>query len=207
MIKITRSPIPGFLAANAAQWNTDFVQRRTANPKYQFSWCSYQNKPVNEHLEPILLEMTARHCAFCDGYELGGNIKPTIEHFRPKSRFPSLAYEWANLFPACHYCQEKRDEFDEKLLKPDEDDYAFERYFYFENNTGELIPNPQATPADQERAAKTIELYRLNGSERRTICSLRQRCVKQFRAGLYPPNEITMYPYRYLYQVGNEPPI
>lgn len=201
MIKIIRPTKPTCLELNAEQWNNDYVQKRAENPTYQFSWRTYEGKPVNKHLEPILLEMTKNHCAFCDSYRLGSRfIKPTIEHFRPKSKFPHLAYEWTNLFPACHYCQEKNDAFDEQLLKPDKEDYDFYRYFYFDDATGKLEPNPQATPEEQTRAQTTIRLYRLNGSEPEDLTH-RLTWVKRFRAGLVETDKIDDYPYRYLYSV------
>jgi uncharacterized protein (TIGR02646 family) len=203
MIKIIRPQKPTFLELNAEQWNNDYVRTLAENPRYRFSWRTYEGKPVNKHLEPILLEMTKNHCAFCDCHELGADIKPTVEHFCPKSKskFPHLAYEWTNLFPACHYCQEKLDVFDELLLKPDDEDYDFYRYFYFDDATGKLEPNPQATPKDQTRAQTTIRLYRLNGSERRKIKEKRLTWVKRFRAGLVETDKIDDYPYRYLYSV------
>ena len=39
----------------------------------------------------------------CDGAE-SPNKAPTVDHFRPISRFPELAYEWANWILACHRC-------------------------------------------------------------------------------------------------------
>ena len=73
--------------------------------------------------------MTQRHCAFCDG-PLGIESRETVEHFRPKSKFPELAFAWENLFPCCDVCQSHKGErFDLHLLKPDDDDYHFERYF------------------------------------------------------------------------------
>ncbi|MBP6664787.1 MAG: TIGR02646 family protein [Chitinophagales bacterium] len=201
MIKIIRPQKPTCLELNAEQWNNDYVERRAENLTCQFSWRTYERKPVNEHLEPVLLEMTKNHCAFCDCYELGADIKPTIEHFDPKTRSPHLAYEWTNLFPACHYCQEKNNAFDEQLLKPDKEDYDFYRYFYFDDATGELEPNPQATPEEQTCAEITIRLYRLNGSERRKIKEKRLTWVKRFRAGLVETDKIDDYPYRYLYSV------
>ncbi len=106
--------------------------------------------------------MTKAHCSFCDAYPMGCRIPPTIEHFRPKTGFPLLAYKWDNLFLCCGLCQEKGDKFHKNLLKPDDEDYSFDAYFEIRWDTGELTPNEDAPRADQERAEYTIRLYRLN---------------------------------------------
>lgn len=110
-------------------------------------------------LEPV----AKQHCAFCDGYPLGPFARQTLEHFRPVSHYPRLCYAWFNLFVCCDQCQAaKRDHFDKKLLKPDTEDYSFERYFIINYKTGEIAPNPRATEAEQQRAQTTITLYGLN---------------------------------------------
>jgi uncharacterized protein (TIGR02646 family) len=102
------------------------------------------------------------HCSFCDAFPVCPPSNPTIEHFRPKNRFPRVAYKWENLYFCCDFCQGKGEDFDEDLLRPDADDYRFERYFRWDYTTGNLEVNEQAPPSDQTRAQVTIKLYRLN---------------------------------------------
>lgn len=65
-------------------------------------------------------------------------------------------------------CQaEKRERFDELLLKPDEVDYSFGRYFVANYRTGDIEPLPSASVHEQERAVETIRMYGLNSPERR----------------------------------------
>jgi hypothetical protein len=79
-----------------------------------------------------------------------------------KSTWPAFAYEWANLYVCCAQCQKRGDRFDEGLLRPDADDYAFERYFECDLATGRLAPAGDASRGDQQRAAVTIQLFNLN---------------------------------------------
>lgn len=110
--------------------------------------------------------MTQMHCAFCDG-RIGTVSKKTVEHFRPKSRFPELAYDWENLFPCCDQCQsQKLEKFDEALLKPDAEEYRFEDYFIRNYKSGTLEPLPNASQAARQRAEITLVLYGLNLPER-----------------------------------------
>lgn len=159
MHKLNRLPQPVCLEANAAKWTDAFAAARQQNPKYQFRW---PQPDCYQSVRKRLLEMTKTHCAFCDGL-LGAESRETVEHFRPKSQFQSLAYQWDNLFPCCDMCQsQKREQFDDGLLKPDETDYAFMRYFVVNFKTGEIEPSPHADEPLQNRAKVTIQIYGLN---------------------------------------------
>ena len=48
------------------------------------------------------------------------------------------------------------------LLKPDEADYEFSRYFMCDYASGRIEVNPGASSPDQKRANETLRLYRLN---------------------------------------------
>ncbi len=125
---------------------------------------------MNQQILPPLLVMTAEHCAYCDGFPLDTTGSPTIDHFKPSSRFPEDAFSWPNLFPACERCQKgpvgKGDDWSPLLLKPDAPDYNFQKYFRYVAATGHLEPNPQASEQDQERAALTIRTFGLNTGSR-----------------------------------------
>ena len=114
-----------------------------------------------------LSEWTQHHCSFCDDFLLGR--KAHISPFLPGARAPEQALEWNNLYLVCGRCNESRGaKFDDRALRPDALDYEFDRYFAIDPDSGELRPNPEATPADQDRAAATIDLWRLNRDDLRT---------------------------------------
>jgi len=157
MMKMERMPPPDFLRKHCRVW--EFAEKRERNPKYRFQWKTYKGGKVNEKLR----EEFGSHCAFCDSWPLGISSHKSIEHFRPKSQYPRLAYAWPNLFPCCDVCQNaKGEKFDKKLLKPDTKDYHFDRYFVLSYKTGKVEANPSATQAEQKRAEITIETYGLN---------------------------------------------
>lgn len=163
MIKFDRPAPPTFLAENYKRWGREHQQRRVRNPSAAFQWKSYQGQRVNELILQALDVVAKQHCAFCDGYPLGTFARRTIEHFRPVSRYPRLAYVWHNLFVCCDICQSaKLEAFDKRLLKPDRADYTFERYFIINYKSGELEANPAASETEQQRAHLTIEIYGLN---------------------------------------------
>ncbi|MGB0932044.1 MAG: hypothetical protein ACPGVB_14765 [Chitinophagales bacterium] len=168
------------------------------NPKFKFQWKQIEGKRVNHKLLPDLKEMTTNHCSFCDGSPMGAMIKETIEHFRPKSKYPLLAYQWENLFLACHFCQEKGDTFDEKLLKPDDVAYEFNRYFIFNFRTYEIEVRQDSgiSEEDKERAKITLEIYKLNYTDR---SKARQRTFKQYYNTLEANRDVDDFSYRYMF--------
>ena len=160
MRKFQRGPEPDFLTANSAAW-TKAWQTAQAD-KRPFRWPIHNHEPVNRKILPPLKAQTQDHCSFCDNYPVSPPSVDTIEHFRPKSKYPEEAFSWLNLYYCCTYCQQRRDDFDEAALRPDAEDYRFDRYFRWDWTRGTLDVNEQASPEDQQRARVTIALYRLN---------------------------------------------
>ena len=100
MHKMERPSQPDCLATHTTKWTQAFVDARQQNPKYPFRW---PQRDCYQAIRKRLSDMTQAHCAFCDG-RIGTESRETIEHFRPKSQFPSFAYQWDNLFPCCDMC-------------------------------------------------------------------------------------------------------
>ncbi len=128
----------------------------------------YAHDDVKNELDKIYF----KKCGYCETLI----INYEIEHYRPKSAYPHLSYEWANIFPVCHHCNNKKREkfpiLKEKytggktvnikqlntieepvILNPEID---FPKYhFEFNIETGEII-------GKTEKAKKTIEICDLN---------------------------------------------
>lgn len=166
-MKVQRPAAPQWLTEKSQRWGERYEQRLTRNPKSPFSWPQHGKQKINHLLLPLLRRMTDDHCTFCDVYQMVAEIRETIEHFKPKSKYPREAFQWGNLFLCCDKCQgAKLEAFDTDLLKPDEAEYDFARYFIYKFASGELQPNPTASLLDQQRATVTIKLYGLNDGER-----------------------------------------
>jgi uncharacterized protein (TIGR02646 family) len=204
MIKIERPLAPDFLTKNYQRWGIQYQTRRNKNPNAIFFWTTYKRTRINKLLLPILMKMTSilgeeenAHCSFCDGFPIQPVSANSIEHFRPKSLFPLLAYAWENLFYCCSKCQEsKLEDFDERLLKPDVLDYSFEYYFQYDSKTGKIVSNPDRLESnfqDFQRAEKTIELYGLNEHGRPMA---RKRTIRQYEDSNNPI--LDEFPYRYI---------
>ncbi len=138
--------------------------------------------------------MTQNHCAFCDICPIK-QAGATIEHFRPTSKFPLLACTWTNLFYCCHACNEQKgEEFEETLLKPDEEGYSFDYFFVINFSSYKLEPNPQRSEAEQKRAKDTIRLYGLNDLDRPED---RESVLARYLDSNNPDKD--RFPYRYLF--------
>lgn len=116
------------LANNWEQWGIEFDEWKKSNKKngQNFSWRS----DIYEELRHNLANLTEYHCSFCDGFPFDIS-KETIEHFKPKDKFPLKAYQYDNLFYCCDKCQSNSNK--KKYisnLKPDHDNYNFSTIFY-----------------------------------------------------------------------------
>jgi uncharacterized protein (TIGR02646 family) len=192
MMKLNRTPAPDFLNEHWEEWGKVWELQKKDGKTFQ--WRTYQGETVSEHIRRALNEFSKQHCAFCDAYRLGASSLATIEHFRPKSKFPLLVYQWENLFLCCNACQTaKLDGFNERLLKPDEPDYSFLRYFVVNYKTGEIQANPTASLIEQERADETISMFDLNESDRLQDRLLTHRMYEKTKDEL----DIDVFPYRF----------
>lgn len=188
-----RSKAPDWLIKNWKKWGERFKQKLdNSKKKNEFIWYSYKKEKVNKLLYPILRDLTQNHCSFCDGFPLQ-QTGETIEHFKPKSKFPLLSYQWNNLYISCHNCQQKLDEFNDSLLKPDKSDYKFSEYFIFNYSSGEIKENPAKSLSNQQKAKETIRIYRLNDFGRPED---RKRVFKQFNDSNNPV--IDDFAYRFM---------
>lgn len=93
MEKLIRTEQPQWLSENWARWGMQW--KKKYRPGKSFSWHGERKR---QDLCSRLSKMTKHHCSFCDVFEMGSDVRRTIEHFRPKSKFPLLAYQWENLF-------------------------------------------------------------------------------------------------------------
>ncbi len=198
MRKFNRAPAPEFLLGIWELWGREWAQRRAENPAARFDWRRVEGEPVNHKLLPALKAQVQDHCSFCDNYPICPPSYDTVEHFRPKTLFPREAYRWENLYYCCDCCQRKGDEFDDALLRPDAEDYAFDRFFRWDYTRGTLEANELASAEDQNRASVTLKLYRLNDRHP----PLRRRELR--RRSLMPDEPLDDFAYRDF--VGSPPP-
>jgi uncharacterized protein (TIGR02646 family) len=185
MHPVVRDNAPECLVLKSSDWTKDWVAKVAAGSKSRaFNW---RESACEVEIRKALLCESTNHCCFCDKAPLD---PLTIDHLRPKMKFPSDAYRWENLYAACPGCQGRRADFNELVVRPDEFGFTFDRFFDI-NGEFELVPNGTASPENQERAQITIELFGLNRQALRTARRL------QFTQLLENPS-LVLYQYRYL---------
>lgn len=167
MENIDRSKVsePECLVKNSDKWTDNWKN----SDKKSFNWHQYQNEKVSDILVKNLSLLTNYHCSYCDLFPVEkGADKPSIDHFKPKSTYEDLAYEWTNLFLACYSCQSyKLEKYpDIEPLKPDESYYTFDEYFEIDFHSGKINPNSCKSKDEQEKARVTIDLFGLNNDSR-----------------------------------------
>lgn len=112
--------------------------------------------PVIDALKSMAGE--GQRCMCCSGGEAA-----QVEHYRPKSAYPSHALLWTNLLWICGVCNlAKADNFDEncQLVNP-ADEYAWD-YFFIDEFGNFCAKWSNETNSLNSRAVKTIQLYELD---------------------------------------------
>ncbi|MFN0213126.1 MAG: hypothetical protein ACKVT2_02625 [Saprospiraceae bacterium] len=164
MKHFSRLNAPDFLSKNGERWNQQWSNLKQRTPGAKFTWYQHKGQPVNQKLIPTLSIQTQGHCSYCDAYPMGPSDE-TIDHFKPKGNplFFHLAYSWGNLYWACADCQKsKREQHNEFLLRPDDSDFSFQRFFIYNFNSHQIEVNPSSEPKDQRRGSATIQIFDLN---------------------------------------------
>ena len=167
---IDRGPEPSGVAEYARRYTPGWVsyfQDRVGPRPADFFWSEFRSQ---------LGERSGDNCWYCERHCAPaapvGDLAATLDHFRPLSRFPNLAYDWSNWVFSCRRCNEdyKNSNWPENgYVDPaaaDERDRP-ERYFDYDMKTHELIPRNDLTGDERQRAWNTIDDLRLNSLDMR----------------------------------------
>ena len=153
---IDRGPEPDGIAEVRAQYKQGWVQyyrHRVGHRPSDAYW-----RDFHDDLERVFYGL----CAYCEEI-----CKGEVDHFRPKSRFPELVYDWSNWLFACHDCNQAKG--GKWPVEGYVDPCAYsesahpEQYFDFDVLTAEMLPQKGLSKWRLSRAQKTIIDLRLNG--------------------------------------------
>ncbi|MCI0439594.1 MAG: TIGR02646 family protein [Chloroflexi bacterium] len=152
---VDRGPEPEGLAAVRAHYTQRWVDHYRNGNRSKPSDSSWRE------FKSYLDEVFSGICAYCEELDPG-----EVEHFRPKSRFPELVYDWANWVFACHNCNYA------KLEKWPSGGYVDscaksksarpENFFDFDTLTGEIVPKQGLSQGRHKKAVQMIADLRLN---------------------------------------------
>jgi uncharacterized protein (TIGR02646 family) len=111
---------------------------------------------------PLLMLQTDAHCSYCDAYPLM-SADNTIDHFKPKSKYPLEVCKWENLYIACAHCQKKKVQIMTKSsFDLTNQGYDFYHYFYYDFTTHEIKILWSLTGEDAQRAEATLRVMNFN---------------------------------------------
>lgn len=111
---------------------------------------------TKKYVKVALREMSHFNCAYCQNPHAAGGFGE-VEHYRPKSLFPALAYSWENYFFSCRLCNHtKSNKWPQRgeYVRPDDGDPE-SRFVFRENGMVEAA-------AGDEAAVVMIEDFGLN---------------------------------------------
>jgi hypothetical protein len=107
MIKLERATKPQVLEGSQTIWQQSLNQAIQNYGGYDQIPKQEKEKLISHYrhdqIKEALFASSAEKCAFCEGKPAeAGNIE--VEHFRPKSIYPELTFEWENFLPSCRKC-------------------------------------------------------------------------------------------------------
>ena len=103
MIYVKRTDEPKYLKDRAAKWLKDLRAARKSKDKiaYKIALDRYSNGKIRDALDV----MCSGKCVYCE-VVIAVVATGHIEHFRPKQKYPSLAFTWKNLVLGCPTCND-----------------------------------------------------------------------------------------------------
>lgn len=150
MHKINRNNAPQQLVNKNITINKDLK-------KYDINdeWTKFTSTKLKNETMEQLGNMFQKCCAYCEG-KFEDNSYAQIDHFKPKSLFPELCFDYNNMNYSCEKCNNfKSNKFDKKLINPTEDNP--EEHLKFDG--------VYLVPLD-ERGLKTLEILGINNENR-----------------------------------------
>ena len=162
---IERGPEPDGVQEYAQEFTQGWVDY------YQHGCSEFPNDSHWRKYRRLLGSYSNDNCWYCErrcqSYAEDIGKAPTVDHFRPKSRFPALVYVWSNWMFSCSRCNVENKM---NLWPPSgyvdpsasEVQERPEQYFDYDAMTGEIVPSPGLTAEAHERAMQTIDDLGLN---------------------------------------------
>ena len=114
MHKVIRNEAP----ISLIEYNKEYLKDKS----YKYNWENFSNRKAKQDTLQNLKQMYNGCCAYCEGF-VESVAYLEIEHFRPKSIFPRLMFEYNNLHYSCPICNKnKADKWEEWFISPTDDE-------------------------------------------------------------------------------------
>jgi len=107
VIRIQRGSSPKGFSRRAKRWTDNFHAAREHDPPVTITQFWSRVRPQIRLDAEALYQAFHGKCAFCES-RMAHVSAPHIEHYRPKQKFPDLAFEWDNWLLSCGRCNETK---------------------------------------------------------------------------------------------------
>lgn len=121
MIQVARTNKPDVLVQNAENWTIEYLkakqiyeESKTVEHKKIFQ--NIEKRYNQSEVKDSLKAMFKKKCAFCESHITHIDYGQ-IEHFKPKSKYPDLCFEWNNFLISCPICNGKSNKGDKFPLE------------------------------------------------------------------------------------------
>ncbi|GIZ08066.1 retron system putative HNH endonuclease [Flavobacterium sp. UMI-01] len=169
MIQVARIQKPEVLVQNAKNWTVEYLNAKAIydnsnTPENKKTFQNIEKRYNHLEVKTSLKQMFKKKCAFCESHITHVDYGQ-IEHFKPKSKYPDLCFEWNNFLLSCSICNGKANKGDKfplaqeggPFINPvDENPEDFLK-FEFDNTTKTFLIFPK-----NNRAVTTIKELGLN---------------------------------------------
>jgi len=156
MHNIERCQEPSILKKNKEKWTSDLLKEIDEKGGFKNVDDSFKKHYKHDEVTHSLIKMNGDSICFYCEQKIGKTDYAHIEHFKPKSQFPELTFEWENLHLSCQKCNLKKGikwDFENPILDPCCSETDINSHIYY--SLWDLIP-------ETENAITTIDTFHLN---------------------------------------------
>ena len=161
MIKLERPPEPEKLAQNKADWQEALNAAIARYGSYKKIPEQERDKLIKHYkdaeIKEALFASSYQKCGYCECNTAEGGYTQIV-HYKPKSLYPELVFEWKNFVPSCAQCNVFKSDHDtgtEPIINPYE--INPDEAFYYNRTRIKPKEGDYFNSADQ-----TIEVCNLN---------------------------------------------
>ncbi|MDQ5929799.1 MAG: hypothetical protein QG594_1580 [Bacteroidota bacterium] len=121
MIQVTRTKKPVVLVENAQNWTIEYLKAKqiydtSKTPENKKTVQNIEKRYNHSDVKTSLKKMFKNKCAFCES-RITHIDYGQIEHFKPKSKYPNLCFDWENFLLSCSICNGKSNKGDKFPLE------------------------------------------------------------------------------------------
>lgn len=163
MIPVALQPEPSNFDAKVRTPGKAVLKKYKPSPPVPSEF--WRNREYWREALPELYDSYSGLCAFTGTRIERVTGARSVEHFKPKSKCPNLAYEWANLRLICSLMNARKNDYEDVI-----DPFKLPTdIFTFNWVDGSISIHPRCRKSWRSRASKTIERLKLDDLECRKL--------------------------------------